>query len=187
MRVVPSVRGSFGKVRRRIIIPSSQEFGISGLVRIGGNGSNTWYGADLPLAIPFRLSEVAIVDQLGWFTGTSTGSTNVDIGIYDAAWNRKTSAGSTAHAGTSQWQFVDVTNVTLQPNVTYYVVLVVDGLTTNRIRFHSIGGSTLGMQLGGVKDSATSAFPLPDPLTNMVDAATAVLVPIVAVAFKAPF
>jgi hypothetical protein len=60
-------------------------------------------------------------------------------------------------------------------------------VTANRQRAYGISGSAIGVNLAGVQDSATDAFPLPDPLTNMAGAAVAAVLPLMAVAMRAPF
>jgi len=148
--------------------------------------SNTWFSANDPVAIPFRLSAVAIVDQLGICHGSAAGG-NFDVGVYDAAWTRLVSTGSTLATGNNLWQFVNVTDTALNANVLYYLVGARDNVTANRQRSYGISGTVGGCVLCGMQDSATDAFPLPNPLTNMAAAATVAVAPLMAVAFRAPF
>lgn len=148
----------------------------------GVNGS--WYAANCPLAFPFILDEAVTVYQLGWVNGGTITPINIDIGVYDDSWVRKVSAGSTANSGPSTWQFVNVAD-TLLPRGKYYLVMCASATTANNINvFNNIGGQN-ALALLGAQDSATTAFPLPDPLTNMAQAATATNMPQMAMAIRA--
>lgn len=136
--------------------------------------SGAWPSANKPIAIPFRLSSAMVVRRLGWRNGSSPGS-NWDIGIYDAAFNRKVSSGSTAGSGV--YQNVDVTDTALPPGK-YYLAIALNATTANRAYFINTVSGTALVSFTGVMDSGTNAFPLPDPLTNMVAAATFVRVPV---------
>lgn len=178
-RAVPSIY-------KRIITPAHKEFSISPAWSLqNGVTLNAALSANVPVAMPFALSEGATIFQLGWYNGSSTQSGNVDIGVYDTSWNRKVSGGGTAASGTSVWQWVNVADTSI-PSGRYYLVIVRDSAVT-----HAVAGSPSGaaiMGLFGVMDSATAAYPLPDPLTNMVSAATASRCPIGAIAFtRNPF
>lgn len=187
MKSIPEQRSDQRWVTNRILNTGYPEFStgpIATLVTTSSAGGD-WPGANDPIALPFVVTEKSIVTQLGVGNGSAAGA-NFDIGIYDRSWNRKVSAGSTAMSGASTWQFVDVTDTPLDPGH-YYIVLVRDDVTLNR---QYIISSTIGptvWQLFGVMDSTTDAFPLPDPLTNMVPCASFPFVPIVAVAFRAPY
>jgi hypothetical protein len=148
--------------------------------------STTWPSANDPVALAFRLSAGATVDQLGILHGSSAGG-NFDLGIYDAAWVRLVSTGSTAAVTNNTWQFVNVTDTPLAALKTYYLVGVRDNVTANRQRAYGVSGTAGGCALVGMQDSATDAFPLPNPLTNMAAAAVAAVVPVMAVAMRAPF
>jgi hypothetical protein len=148
--------------------------------------STNWFSANDPCAVPFRLSAGAIVDQLGICHGSSAGN-NFDLGVYDSAFARLVSTGSTLAAGNNLWQFVNVTDTALEALKTYYLVGSRDNATANRTRAMGVTGSALGCNLAGVQDSATDAFPLPNPLTNMALAATVANLPLMAMAMRAPF
>lgn len=156
--------------RQSVLTILSPEFGACAFAHLNRTPSSAaWHAANDPIAFPFRLSEGATVDQLCTCNGTAAGG-NFDIGIYNAAWARLVSTGSTAGSGNSVWQFVDVTNTPLAANTLYYLVLVRDNITANRQRSSGAGGQAVAFALAGVQDSTTDAFPLPDPLTNMAAA-----------------
>lgn len=147
------------------------------------NTSGTWFSVNDPIAIPFYLNEPVTVLQLGWDNGTAPGD-NVDVGIYDTSWNRLVSTGSTATgAATSTPAFADVTDTTLARGW-YYIAMSRDSVTANRLGNIAVNSNPL-LKLCGVQDSATNAFPLPDPLTNMAAAATAIHIPGMYIALRA--
>lgn len=175
--VIPVRGGSAPGSRGRVVSPSGREFGGSPIcILAGSTTSGTWASANKPCAIPVTFDTDVTVYKLGWFNGSAAGD-NVDVGIYDLLWNRKISTGSTGGVGNSVLQSVDVTD-TLLPAGRYYVVISRDTTTANRHLLMNHAASAPMMALAGVKDSATNAFPLPDPLTNMVDAATFTRVPL---------
>lgn len=183
MRSVPTFESRPRGPQRRIISPLTPEFSIFGYQQLTTTvASSAWFSANDPLALPFRISDGGVVTQLAVCHGTAAGG-NFDIGVYDDAWNRLVSTGSTAATGNSRWQFVDVTDTGLQAFKRYFLVLARDNATANRQRTVQ-GGSVANMAFAGCYDSATNAFPLPDPLTNMALVATATVPPLVAVCFR---
>lgn len=187
MKSHPTRHAGFHDVAQTIIGPWSLEFPTSS--GVGSHGtplSSAWFSANDPVALPFRLSHGGVVTQLGWVNGTAAGG-NVDVGIYSDAWVRLVSTGSTLGSGNSLPQWVDVADTALAPGRLYYLACSRDNTTANRARTLSHGGAAVTVALAGVQDSATNAFPLPDPLTNMAAAATITYVPILLVAFRTPF
>ena len=108
------------------------------------------------------------------------------MGIYDASFNRKVSTGAQTGSGASQSQIIDVTDTAL-PAGRYYVALSLNATTASRAGLIVTTSSSLLLAFCGVMDSATNANPLPDPLTNMVAAATFVRIPWFAIYGRAPF
>lgn len=187
MRVVPETRARLEELRNRIITPASPEFGCSGIVRQNsaaiGSASGAWFSANDPILIPFRTGYDCVVDQLGWFNGSAAGS-NFDVGIYNTALTRLVSTGNNAGSGNSSWQFVNVTNTAL-PAGKYYLAMAVNATTANRIRNWNILALANLTAFAGVMTSATDAFPLPDPITNLV-ASTATLIPVCGISMRTP-
>lgn len=140
-----------------------------------------WASANDPVAIPFTFWETVTVYKLAMQNGSSPGD-NFDIGIYDENWVRKVSAGSTA--ATSSWQVVDIADTVIGPG-RYWLVLVRDTTTASRCGFYTVSFTVASMAFAGLFDSATDAFPLPDPLTNMAAVATATRPPIVGIYTRA--
>lgn len=183
----PSRTPRVRQARRYIIGPHTPEFSTYGMLCGSSTSlSGTWTGINDPVAVPFRLSQAAIVDQLGWCNGSAAGG-NFDLGVYDSAWARLVSTGSTASASNNVWQFVDVAATSLLPNVTYYLAMSSNNTTANRLRYHTLGNTIPAAALIGVFDSSTDAFPLPNPLTNMAAATVNSFIPVTAIALRAPF
>lgn len=156
----------------RIIGLGAREFGLVGHIAAGvnNNANGAWVSANDPLAIPFTLFSDTRLYRVGWFNGSATGN-NIDIGIYTPSWVRKVSTGSTVCTTTSTIQWATVTT-TLLPAGRYFVVMVRDNTTANRVGFCNMTTDAKLLAFSGCYDSTTDAFPLPDPLTNMVVAAT---------------
>jgi len=140
--------------------------------------SGAWFSANDPVAMPFTLNHTLTIFQVGWVNGTSTGE-GVDIGVYDEAFNRLVSLGGVTAAGTaSGWEFADIADTVLAAG-RYYLACARDNVTSNRVGFYPTNSAANVLALFGVQDSATNAYPLPNPLTNMALAATAVRFPII--------
>jgi hypothetical protein len=177
-----------GSGRERILHPGSSEFGVSNMLRGGDpiHTSGAWTTANKPLAMPFRLQKGAVIYQLGWRNGSGTMTDSVDVGIYDTAWNRKVSGGGTARSGVSAIQWVDVTDTFLGAG-TYYFAMANNGTTAGNV-YNLMVTTTVGlMAVVGMQDSATSSYPLPDPLVGMGAAATFITIPYMFIACRVPF
>ncbi len=181
--------GHVGASRERIVHMFSPEFGSANLfMATSGNGSIAWPSANKPIAIPFRVFQGMTVYQLGWQNGSGTMTDSFDIGIYDASWNRKIAGGGTARSGAGNVQWVDVTD-TFIPVGKYYLVGANNGTTASQaLDVMSGSGITVAFNAAlGYFDSATNAYPLPNPLTNMVACATFTTIPIMMIACRVPF
>lgn len=151
---------------RRVVTTASPEFSVARLCYgVTGSTNAPWFSANDPAAYPFRLGEAAVVTHLGWLNGSAAGG-NVDIGVYSTSWVRLVSAGSTGGSGNSAWQWVNVTDTAL-PAGQYYLVMSRDNTTANRCFRWANTQSDAMLAMLGTYSSATDAFPLPDPLTNM--------------------
>lgn len=178
----------WGSGRERIIHPGCPEFGIANFLRsaIPVRTSTAWASASKPIAIPFRLTRGSVVYQLGWVNGSGTMTDSADIGIYDTGWNQKVSGGGTARSGASAVQWIDVTDTFLQAGK-YYVVMSNNGTTTGNTFNMTAAFAVPLLALLGLQDSGTNAYPLPNPLTNMVAAATFTSFPFMYIACRVPF
>lgn len=159
-----SPSGPFSTVSE--VCPVADLFTAAALAVVG-TGALT---ASLAMFIPVIVRNQITVYQLGWSNG-ATVSGNVDVGIYDRNQNRLVSAGSTAQAGTSALQIVDVADTVLAPGL-YYLAMAMDNGTGLVAR-----GSFTNAQWPracGVTNQA-SAFALPS--TAAWGAPTSALVP----------
>lgn len=165
----------------RMITPGSEEFGFSAVFsNVPALVSGAWIAANDPVAVPFTLRDAVTVTQLGWVNGTAVGG-GVDMGIYTEGWVRLVSIGGVTAAGTaSGWEFNDIAN-TVIPSGRYYLAYARDNTTANRTAWYPQFNAVNPMKLLGLFDSTTDAYPLPDPLTNMVLAAQFTRVPPVAI------
>jgi hypothetical protein len=178
-----------GSGRERIIHMASPEFGVANLVSSTAQGASTlWPSANKPIAVPFRVFTGMTIFQLGWQNGSGTMTDSFDIGVYDPSWNRKVSGGGTARSGVSAVQWVDVTDTFLQAGK-YYLVGAGNGITAGQFvdYLSGSGWTAVANAALGFFDSATNAYPLPNPLTNMVACATFTAVPLMFMAGRVPF
>lgn len=146
------------------------------------SASGAWVSANDPLALPFVLRKGGTVTQLGWLNGSAAGG-GVDLGIYNTSWVRMISTGAQTGSGNTAWQWIDVTDTPLAAG-RYYLAMSRDNITASRQLFvnHTALASLMGLM--GCQDSATDAYPLPDPLTNMALCTTFTRVPICGIAFR---
>lgn len=185
MRTVPA-RFMDGRQPTFITPSNSAMFGFSTLLdNARSTATAAWPSANKPVLIPFRVPRPIVVTHLGWFNGSSAGG-NHDIAIYNEAFTRLVSAGSTVGSGNSSWQFVDVTDTALSVGF-YYLAKVLDTAVANRSNAYQTTTAASLMNLCGVKESTDNAVPLPDPLANVVDANVFTRLPPVAMLLRAPF
>lgn len=181
--VFPPKRVVLPRPERRLLFAASPECSLYSIALLAqGPTSGTWPSINDPVAIPFCLPYGGVVTELATENGSAAGG-NVDIGIYDTSFARLVSTGSQASVGSSIWQWFNVTDTALPPG-RYYLAMSRDDVTANRQRFLNMGASAPVAAFCGVLDSATDAFPLPNPLTNMAAAATFTRAPMFAIGFR---
>jgi hypothetical protein len=124
-------------------------------------GSAIWPVANAALLIPFVLSEPGTVYELGWHNG-SVVSGNCDAGIYDAAGTLLVSTGSTAQAGVSSFQQVNIADTAIPARALHYLAFAMDNITGRMTRL------TPQYKWCGIMGLRykTSSFALPNPLTG---------------------
>jgi len=137
------------------ICPTSAESTGAQAICDGNILSSIWAVANTAVYIPFVVYQSFMVVKLSVWNGTVVAG-NFDLGVYDDQKNRLVSSGSTAQAGTSVIQTVDVTDVLLLPGQ-YYMACVANGISGRYFKYTSVA-SVQGSW--GVL-SQTSAFPLP--------------------------
>lgn len=120
--------------------------------------NGAWPAANRAIYVPFSLARHRIAQIMWLQNGTVAG--NLDMGIYDEAGTRLVSSGSTAQAGASTIQIVDITDTLLTPG-SYFMALAMDGTTGQTGRYNP---STQFLRCAGVQEQA-SAFVLPATFT----------------------
>lgn len=128
-----------------------------------GNGL-PWPAANRALYIPIRIPQPITVVKMYRYIGGIAGG-NWDVGIYDAAFTRLVSSGSTAAGSTSTTQVFDITDTFLAPG-TYYIAAACDSSSGRTIADPSSADLNI-FKLWGVMEQAT-AFALPSTATPVV-------------------
>ena len=124
--------------------------------------SGTYPTAFLALYVPVLIESRCIVRKLGIANG-ATASGNLDLGLYSVDGVRLTSAGSTAQAGTSAEQWLDVADVTIQPGC-YYLAVAFDG-TTGTVQRASLSSAPAVAAAGVLTQDLGASVVLPATAT----------------------
>lgn len=122
-------------------------------------GSATYPSANMAVFMPFAIAGPYLVRKVYWANGTAVAG-NVDVGVYSWDGTRLFSAGSTAQAGTTAIQSVDITDYLLTPG-SYYLALACSSLAAT---FFRISPGTSMVQSWGMANQA-AALPLPATAT----------------------
>ncbi len=123
----------------------------------------TWATANLALYFPVIVRTRAIVKKL-WFSSSTVGAGNYDIGLYDNGGVALLRRGSTAKGTQANEEVWDCTDTTVGPGI-YYLALV---SSTNSDTF--TGGTVTAPMLASIGVlSEASALPLPATATWAVD------------------
>lgn len=171
----------------RTITTYSPIFSCSGWNALNsGIASAAWPSANDPLAVPFRTAEDMTISHFAWLNGSAGATDNFDIGIYDTSFNQIITTGSVLRGGANIWQTANVAD-TLIPAGSYYLCCANNGITANQLSVHAGLVSILNVAFQGCFDSATNAFPLPDPLTNMAAATVMTRIPVMGFVTRVPF
>jgi hypothetical protein len=130
---------------------SPECLGMDYLVTDNGIPSTAWT-ANLLVYVPLITANALIVSQFFWYNGTAV-SGNSDAGIYtEDGMTKLVSTGSTANAGTSQFQATNITDVTLPANRRLWLALGCDnGTQTYRCTDLIVSG----LEFIGVKQQAS--------------------------------
>lgn len=158
----------FSSPTRNTFIDVQLNIGIGSDVSVGGNHggivgtSAVWPSANRAIYVPFRLNRPIVVQKLYIINGAAV-SGNIDLGIYDAKGTRLTSSGSTAQAGISVPQEIDITDITLGRGV-FYMACAIDNITAAVLR----GTVTLSVAYALGMANQDTAFALPATATFVV-------------------
>lgn len=129
-----------------------------------------WQAVNLALYVPVLIRVPTTVYQMAWINGATLGG-NVDVGIIDGSSKaRLISTGSTAQAGASALQVVDVAD-TLIPVGLHYLAMSLNSNTATVIR-GSLSTAIMARANGVAQQAA--GFPIPNPVTFEVVAVTSV-------------
>jgi hypothetical protein len=128
---------------------------------IVGFAAASWPASAVCIGYPFSLPNPETARQM-WVYNAATSIGTVDLGIYDAAGNLLVSKGTTAQSGTNDLQLFDITDTELAPDVTYYAMMTMRGVSgiINRMALN-----TLGSYRAQGFIQANPTFPLPNPIT----------------------
>lgn len=133
---------------------------------IAASSAAVFPAANDALFVPVVLQRPVLVGRMFSANG-NVASGNLDLGIYTLAGRRIVSKGSTAQAGITTLQFLDINETYLGPGWYYMAVAMDNGVGTLR-RFNI---SIIRQQHFGVM-KAVSAFPLPLSVTLITPTAT---------------
>jgi len=151
-----------GMMLANITVWSADSLGVTiAAMGLGSPASVAYPTSNDAYLFPFRLGADFTVAKLWWFNG-ATASGNVDCGIYDANFNLKTSAGSTAQSGTNAVQSVDITDYVLKKGL-YYLAIAMDNTTGTLFAVNGTNPTILTKTAGSVQ--MASAFALPSTIT----------------------
>lgn len=124
--------------------------------------STTWQSANRALYIPLLVTEDITVTKL-WVLNGATAAGNIDMGIYNSAFARQVSIGSTAQSGTNVIQEFDITDTPLTAGQ-YYIGIAKDDTAGTTFTYAAAGGGAKALQAWGMAQEAT-AFALPATAT----------------------
>lgn len=123
--------------------------------------STTVFGtANRAILVPFRVDESTILTKVAWLNGLTVAG-NLDVGIYDTAFARQGSLGSTAQAGASSIQRADLVDITLSAG-RWYMAIAGDNVSSTFMASTFNDGSH-AMLTGIIY--AEASFPLPANVT----------------------
>jgi hypothetical protein len=134
--------------------------------------STAWGTANLALYVPVFLGYPATVYKMGVTNGATLGG-NLQLGIYNERGEQLAVTASTAQAGISSLQTIDITDTILTPG-TYYLAMATNSTTAT---YTCAGTTLLRQEVTGVQEQ-TTAFTLPSPIT-LGTKSTRLFVPIV--------
>lgn len=122
-------------------------------------GSSVWPSANLAIYVPLRIPSRVVVQAL-WFSSNTTGTGNVDMGLYDATGAAVISATAAAKTASASEQVFNVTDTTVGPGL-YYIALASNSGTDTFYRWTLT--APLALAYGVLYE--TSAYPLPATAT----------------------
>ncbi len=137
-----------------------------GTLRLGSS-SGAWPTANKAFFLPVRIDHEIVITKFFTANG-ATASGNLDVGLYTLDGTRLLSTGTTAQAGTTTIQVIDVTD-TLVARGNYYLALAHSSTAGTYIRLAPANATVLR---GSGLVEQTSAFALPATATFAANSAT---------------
>lgn len=166
-----------------LLSTNSERHGVGCDMRIigalTGISSTAWNTANRAVYMPVYLDRPVVVLKLWVFNG-ATASGNIDVGLYDRNYNRLTSAGSTAQAGTNVLQEFDVADLSIAGGVYFIGIAASATTTTFFMNVSNVSGYFRGM---GITQQDT-ALPLPNPAVPAALGTGMVSMPVAGLAFR---
>jgi len=147
----------------------ASEADINAGVAISGSTA-AWPTANLRLYVPFSLPWPYPVKRVFWANGSSAGS-NWDFALHSIGGSLIYATGSTAGSGNTTSQFVTPSSMLLLPPGRYYMSLVCDATTANRVFLPTI--TVIDARMRGLLQEA-SAFTAPATMTGAQYAQTGI-------------
>jgi hypothetical protein len=137
---------------------STQSLGTA-LVSTGQSvpASVNYVTANLAVFVPFWVPDTVVLTKMGLGNGAAVAG-NVDLGVYDEAGVRLVSTGTTAQAGTSRIQVIDIGDTTLRRGI-YYLAAASDTSGATQKWIAAIPAAGIAQSLGLLQMAA--AFVLP--------------------------
>lgn len=137
--------------------------------------TTAWVTANQARYVPLIISEPYNVVKLMVYCGTTSGSGNNDMAVYDAAGTEVIAATAAAHPAAANWQEFNVTDTVLMPGLYYVGILH----TTTTGTFLAWTNKEIG-RVCGVFSQAVGAGNMPSPTATFAALDQAVI-PVVAV------
>lgn len=148
-----------------LFIPNISKYGTSQESRIAtlstNPGARTWV-ANLVQYMPFTLPFPYALRRFFWQNGSTTTTTNVDMGIYSRGGQKLASTGSVAMGTASAIQYAAPTAVMLLAADMYYLAWTCDNTTS---RASTLAATAVQGEMMGLLQETTGAFGLPAAMT----------------------
>lgn len=177
---MPLTSGQLAPLLDTLIAPNSVRYGVGmDMISVASSTptSTAWPAINRALYLPLYIDRPGMVTKF-WTLNGAAAAGNVDIGLYDRNYNRLSSTGAIAQAGTNVIQEYDVTDFAIVRGVYFLGLAASLTTTTFFMQTQAVGAVFNGM---GITQQA-SALPLPNPAVPAQQVTT--FVPIAGIAFR---